>query len=164
MKSIKFILIAIFSLSFLVTSCKKEKTPEPTPTAQTSPSVTYSTFTVSVALIDNTNSGYPGTYSTNVKKAYVRSGSTILDSIVGINVTSDATGADPCGMATLDTITRSVKIQNDATNYIDIYDGTTLQATAEVVRSPAKINVTATDPSVSCYNIPGCPLLFVPVK
>lgn len=48
MKSFKFILIACFSLMVATTSCKKEKTPEPAPTAQTTTPTTYGTFHIAL--------------------------------------------------------------------------------------------------------------------
>jgi hypothetical protein len=165
MKNLRFVLIAAFSLMLTATSCKKE-TVEPTPAAApVAPVVTYGSFSVTVGCIDNTSAGWPATYSGAVRKVYSRCGSTILDSLIGIPLTYDAAGADPCAMTSLATLSKSFKTQDGSTNYIDVYEGNTLLVTAELITSPTtKISVTYREPSTQCYNIPGCPTLCAPIK
>jgi hypothetical protein len=84
--------------------------------------------------------------------------------LVGIPLTYDAVGADPCTM-TLSTLSKSFKTQDGSTNYIDVYEGSTLLVTAELITSPtAKIHVTYREPSTQCYNIAACPTLCAPIK
>lgn len=164
MKNLRFILIAAFSLMLTATSCKKEKAPEPTPAAA-APVVTYSTFNVDLACVDITTSFFPGTFSGATLKAYSRCGTTILDSIVGIPLSTDGAAQDPCAWTTLATVSKSFKTQDGSTNYIDVYEGSLLLATAHIVTSPAnKIYIDYRDPTISCYNYLGCPTLLVASK
>lgn len=163
MKKLSFILTVAFSLVLTATSCKKESV-EPTP-APAAPVVTYSNFNVTLACVDITNASFPGTFSTAPLKAISRCGTTVLDSVVGIPLTSDPTAQDPCAWSTLPTISKSFRIQDGSTNYIDVYEGSTLLATAHIQTSPSpKIYIDYRDPTISCYNYLGCPTLLVASK
>jgi hypothetical protein len=151
MKNLRFVLIAAFSLLLTATSCQKEKTPEPTPTAvTTAPVVTYGTFSADIALVDMTSTafGCPNSWG-SVRTAYVVCNGVKIDSLTGLNVHVDS-GASSPSLSTLISVanSKSFKVQDGSDNYLEIYSDGVKVASCTIDRTNNKLNG---------INLGGCP-------
>lgn len=161
-------LLILLTATALLSACKKKTTtPEEEPTPTPPVQQTASTFTVSFALVDNTNPLFTGTYSNARKIAFVKSGTTVIDSvIISSSVFSDNGSADYCALSTQYKQTSVVKTQGES-NRIYIYEGIVLLADAELKTQNGanSLNDIKYYGDVgSCFAIPGCPTLLAPVK
>lgn len=161
------LIITLWLMSLLAFGCKKKTTtieeePTPTPPVQTSP-----TYTVSFALIDNTNPMFAPTYSNARKMAFVKSGSTIIDSVqITSNIFSDNGSADYCTLSIQYKQTNILKTQGSG-NRIYVFEGSTLLTDAELKTQNGvqTLNDIKYYGDVgSCFSIPGCSTLLAPVK
>lgn len=171
MKTVQ-ILLLMLSLSFVACKKKDKKPKEEVSTTSnntsvttpTTPAVTYTTIATELAFMDNTS--IAGSFSTNgVKKAIVRCGTTVLDSLVGIPYSADPPMGQHCNISTSNRAYKSFKIQVGSTNHIDLYDGTTLIATLSI--NPANqlpfSNVYLAS-GVSCPHQASCKNLLAPTR
>lgn len=115
------------ALVFCFFSCKKSSTTNSNTNNTSPPSVTYSTKGITIALVDASYNGYPGTY-TSTRKAIMRCNGVKLDSLLGLDTTRTSTGLySPCNSpSTTHSNYKAFKIQDGAENYLDIYDSNTV--------------------------------------
>lgn len=170
MKKTLMILMVIAATMF---SCKKEKN-EIAPAAPTVQSATYSNLTIQIGLADKTCYGWAAnSFSAGTKKAVIRCNGVLLDSLVGLDTTvisgSLCTTFDPCAnSSSLHLNSKAFKVQNDADNFLDIYDGGTLIATSKIILSttPSLLPI-AQNPyqGTDNYLMPmSCALLCIPER
>lgn len=170
MKSFKYILIACFSLMVATTSCKKEKTPEPAPTAQTTTPTTYGTFHIDIALVDMTAASYGCTSSWgSTRTAYIVCNGNRIDSLVGLSVSTYTTTSSP-GVATLaaSSTPKDFKVQDGADNYLEIYSDGVKVASSQIDRGnnklwPDNLGGCPTYPSNYGNYAGGYPVLCTPI-
>lgn len=120
-----FYLVMMVSL-FLVSivGCKKEKN-EPAPAATNPPAATYTNRTMDVALMDyndasGNNFGFNTTAYVIVNSAKIDSFSLVMSTVSGpVNTIPDAC----ITQGSMNLNTHAYKTQDNATNYLDIYDG-----------------------------------------
>lgn len=163
----RIIITILVSGALIWTSCNKKKASiPPEDPAPVTPVQTASTYTITFALVDNTNPMFPGTYSSSRKMAFVKSGNTIIDSVlITSSIYADNGSADYCALSTSYTQTSVVKTQG-AGNRIYLYEGTTLLADAELKAQNGGniLNDIKGHGNVDCFSVPGCLTLLVPIK
>lgn len=161
MKTMKIIMVALLTIALTATSCKKDETK---PQAQTAaPAVTYGTYTFDIGAADlqSTTATFSG-----VVMAKTQCGGTILDSaqvlMTLLNPSITLGNYDPCSTTTTayatPTETKSLKVQNGATNYLEVYDDTGLLARYEIL-SNGFLTVIFKSPGTNTYGKLPCGII-----
>lgn len=140
MKSFKYILIACFSLMVATTSCKKEKTPEPAPTAQTTTPTTYGTFHIDIALVDRTDLAWSTSTWGTVRTAYIVCNGTRIDSLTSLSVQVYSSDPYPFNSTFLaNANAKDFKVQDGADNYLEIYNDGIKVASSLINRTSTRL-------------------------
>lgn len=129
MKKLSLILIVAFSMMFVATSCKKEKTPEP----EVKTPVTMVPVTVTVSIIEDDSTGVT---ISNPSIEFLDVNGVVDTVFTGITITKapagTITGGGPCSVTGTTPITYSTSIPDGSKFRMRIYSNTTSGATKVV--------------------------------